>query len=129
MKTLKPLFLFAFFLSFTALFFGSCSDKDDTPGNDRSTITYKLIGSSDVNITTIVYYDGSSSPITKTGDFGSAWTSEEITADDLRIIISANGTGTSDASTLKAQIIKNGEVVKENNVSTGKILQTTLSLR
>lgn len=128
MKTVKSLFLLACILSCTALFLASCSDKDDSTPNGSSTVTYKLIGSSDVNITTIVYYDGSSSPVSKTGDFGSTWTSEEITADNARIIISANGTGTSDASTLKAQIIKNGQVIKENNVSTGKTLQTTLSL-
>ena len=110
----------------SAFAFSSCS-KDDEPGTGGNVeVEYKIIGSDDVNISTIVYYDGDS-PISKTGDFGNEWTSESKISTKSPIV-TANGTGTTDQSTLKAQIIIDGKVVKESAPSTGKILQTSISL-
>lgn len=79
-----------------------------------------------MNITTIVYYDGDS-PVSKTGNFGKQWTSDAKISTKTPII-AANGTGPNDNSTLKAQIIIDGKVVKESPASSGKTLQANLSL-
>lgn len=107
-----------------------CSDKDDpTPEKDGTAkVQYKLVASEGVNITTVVYY-ADNSVVSKTGNFGSTWTSDVVTNRESTTIVSANATGPSDKSTLKAQILVDGKVVKENPVSTGKILATTLSLK
>lgn len=113
-----------------SLAFTSCK-KDSAASvsaGGKVKVTYKLIGSSDVNITTIVYYDNSNSVITKTGNFGSSWTSDQIEVDKLYAIVTASAQGSSDASTFKAQIIQDGKVVKETSNSTGKVLQAQLSL-
>ena len=129
MKKLKSKVLLAIVAGMTSLSLGACSDSDgDAPTpNETNTVVYKIIGSADVNISTVVYYDGTS-PLTKTGDFGSTWTSEPVTVGKAYTIVAANGTGESDQSTLKAQILIDGKVVKENNVSTGKVLSTNLAL-
>lgn len=116
-------------LSFLALtfIFSSCSkEENDSPDTGSKKVQYKIIGSSDVKISTVVYYDGSD-PISKTGDFGSEWTSE-AGIETRTPIVTANATGLSDASTLKAQILIDGKVVKESTASTGKFLQTSTSL-
>lgn len=122
MKNIKFLFLAALSAAFI---FASCSkDKDTTPGN-AAKVQYKIIGSADVNISTIVYYDGENA-VSKTGDFGSEWTSEG-TITSKTPMVSASAIGKSDASTLKAQILIDGKVVKESPNSTGKYLQTNVS--
>ncbi|WP_099365401.1 MmpS family transport accessory protein [Sphingobacterium sp. 1.A.4] len=123
MKNFKLLSLILLVLP---IFFSSCS-KDDGPSDDpvERKVQYKIIGSAGVNITTIVYYDGDT-PVSKTGSFGSEWTSE-VGVSTKTPMASANGTGPDDGSTLKAQIIIDGKVVKESAPSTGKILQTNVS--
>lgn len=121
---------FTFLTTFlcSILFISACSSKDSDPTPSGSkTVTYKIIGSEGVNIMSIVYYSGTS-PVSKSGDFGTTWTSDPITSNVFGISISANAIGPSDNSTLKAQILENGKVIKENEVSTGKALSTTLSL-
>ncbi|MGH2624898.1 MAG: MmpS family transport accessory protein [Sphingobacterium sp.] len=123
MKNLRNLSLILMSLAFT---FSSCSKDDEpTPESDTKEVQYKIIGSTGVNISTIVYYDGDT-PVTKTGDFGNEWTSDAKISTKTPMI-SANGIGPDDNSTLKAQIIVDGKVVKENAASTGKILQTNIS--
>lgn len=108
----------------------SC-DKDDKKSpqdNSKVKIQYKFIGSEGVNIGTVVYYSGTS-PVTNTSENkGSTWTSPEVEVGKLYAIASANAIGTSDNSTLKAQIIQDGKVIKENSVSTGKALTTNINL-
>lgn len=130
MNILKNLFLLTLVVSATSFSLTGCSDKDDpAPGNDGSAkVQYKLVASEGVDITTIAYY-ANNSVVTKTGNFGSTWTSDVVTNSEATTIISANGIGPSDQSTLKAQILVDGKVVKENPVSTGKILTTNLSLK
>ena len=124
---MKKVKLFCLFLLAIPFMVTSCSKDDETtPATEAKKVQYKIIGSEGVNISTVVYYDGESA-VSKTGDFGSEWTSEgEVTTKTP--IISANGTGPNDGSTLKAQIIIDGKVVKESAASTGKILQTSVSL-
>lgn len=130
MKRIKNLFLMTLLVGATSFSIISCSDKDNaTPETGGSAkVEYKLVGSEGVDITTIVYY-ADNSTVTRSGNFGSTWKSDEVTNDETRTIISANATGPSDQSTLKAQILIDGKVVKENPVSMGKILSTTLSLK
>jgi len=129
MKNLKNLFLLTLLVSATTFSLTGCSDKDDpAPEGGKAKVQYKLIASEGVNISTIVYYSDNS-VVTKTGDFGSTWTSEIVTNNEETTMISANAVGPSDQSTLKAQILIDGKVVKENPVSTGKILTTNVSLK
>lgn len=124
MKNFKIFSLLLLALTFV---FSSCSKDDEpTPGSETKEVQYKIIGSTGVNISTIVYYDGDT-PVSKTGDFGSEWTSEAKISTKTPMI-SANGMGPNDNSTLKAQILVDGKVVKESAASTGKILQTNASL-
>lgn len=123
MKNLKIFSLLLLALTFV---FSSCSKDDDgTPGTGTKKVQYKLIGSTGVNISTIVYYDGDN-PVSKTGNFGSEWTSEANISSKTPTI-SANAIGPNDNSTLKAQILVDGKVVKESGVSTGKVLTTNVS--
>ncbi|MGV6943794.1 MmpS family transport accessory protein [Sphingobacterium kyonggiense] len=124
MKRLATLFLALFSLT---LIFSSCSKDDDNndPDGGPKKVQYKIIGSNDVNITTIVYMEGDDY-VSKTGDFGKEWTSPEVSVKQIAII-TANAHGTTDNSTLKCQILVNGKVVKESGVSTGKILTTNTS--
>ncbi|MBE8714346.1 tudor domain-containing protein [Sphingobacterium hungaricum] len=128
MKKLKPLLIIALLATIAPFFFGSCSSDDNPAPDGKNKVTYRIVGSSDVNITTVVFYDGSSSPVTRSGDFGATWESDEVTVESSRTIISANGIGATDASTLKAEIWIDGKLAKENTVSIGKVLSTTLSL-
>jgi len=123
MKNLKTLSLLLIALTFVI---SSCSKDDDgSPGTEAKKVQYKIIGSTGVNISTIVYYNGDS-PVSKTGNFGSEWTSEaNISAKTP--MITAGAMGPNDNSTLKAQIIIDGKVVKESAVSTGKVLHTNVS--
>lgn len=123
---MKNLNFYSLLLLALTFVFSSCSKDDETtPGSETTQVQYKIIGSSGVNISTIVYYDGDT-PVSKTGDFGSEWTSEAKISTKTPMI-SANGSGPNDNSTLKAQIIVDGKVVKESAASTGKILQTNVS--
>jgi hypothetical protein len=126
MQIMKDLKFYSLLLLALTFVFSSCSKDDETtPGSETKQVQYKIIGSSGVNISTIVYYDGDT-PVSKTGDFGSEWTSEAKISTKTPMI-SANGSGPNDNSTLKAQIIVDGKVVKESAASTGKILQTNVS--
>lgn len=122
MKNLK---IFSMLLLALTFAFSSCSKDDDTPSTENKKVQYKLIGSAGVNISVIVYYDGDS-PVSKTGNFGSEWTSDANISSKTPAI-SANAIGPNDNSTLKAQILVDGKVVKESAVSTGKVLTTNIS--
>lgn len=128
MKKFKPLLIIAILAIVAPFFFGSCSSDDDPTPDGKNKVTYRIVGSSDVNITTVVFYDGSSSPVTRTGDFGATWESDEVNVEASRTIVSANAIGATDASTLKAEIWIDGKLAKENTVSIGKILTTMVSL-
>lgn len=123
MKNAKQLFLFLLSLTFVV---SSCSKDDDpAPGMEVKTVQYKIIGSAGVNINTVVYYDGDS-PVSKTGNFGNEWTSDENISSKTPII-TANAIGPNDDSTLEAQILVDGKVVKRTAASSGKVLQTNIS--
>ncbi|MFZ4262775.1 MmpS family transport accessory protein [Sphingobacterium sp. HJSM2_6] len=124
---MKNIRLLALALVALTFIFTACS-KDDDPAVETGTkkVQYKIIGSSDVKISTIVYYDGNDA-VSKTGEFGNEWTSE-AGIETRTPMVTANGVGLTDASTLKAQIIIDGKVVKESAASTGKFLQTSTSL-
>lgn len=129
MKKLKFIQLLLIVLA-ASFAFSSCKKDSANPvtAGGKVKVTYKIIGSADANITTIVYYDSSNSIVTKTGNFGSSWTSDQIEVNRMYAIVTAGADGASDASTLKAQIIQDGKVVKETSNSTGKILQAQVSL-
>lgn len=129
MKSFKNLFLFTLLLGAKSLTIAGCCEESLTPENDGiAEVEYKLIGSEGVNITKVVY-NVNNAPVTKTGDLGSSWTSDKVINHDARTTVTAQATGLSDLSTLKAQIWMDGKVVKESTLTTGKTLSTTLSLQ
>lgn len=130
METLKRMRLTAL-LSLLAgslfLFAGCSKDEGETEAGGSVKVTYRIIGSSDTKINTVVYYSGSS-PVSATGDFGSTWEKEATVESRAMAIVSANANGLAQTSTLKAQILIDGKVVKENTPSTGTSLTTQISL-
>ena len=110
----------------TTFVFQACSKDSDSSSDGTVKVTYKIIGSDGVNISTVVYYEGDA-PVSKTGDFGATWTSDEVTVDKNKVVLTANATGPDDNSTLKSQVLVNGKVVKESGMSTGKILTTSVN--
>jgi len=129
MKTFKSIIYASIFAFISIIFIASCSDNDDPviPQTGNVKATYRIVGSSGVNITSIVFQENNT-PVTRRGDFGAEWTSHEVENEGYRTIINATASGPSDQSTLKAQILIDGKVVKESPVSQGKILVTSLSL-
>lgn len=121
--------LFGSALVLSTIFISSCSKDDKSPqDNSKIKVQFRFIGSEDVNIGTVTYYSGSS-PVTNTSENkGSTWTSPEVEVGKLYAIASASATGLADNSTLKAQIIQDGKVIKENSASTGKFLTTNINL-
>lgn len=129
MKTSKNLFLLTLLLGAKSLTMAGCCDESLTPENDGiAEVEYKVVGSAGVNITKVIYNENNI-PVTKTGDLGSSWTSDKVINHDARTTVTAQATGLSDLSTLKAEIWMDGKVVKESTLSTGKTLSTTLSLQ
>ncbi|MDM1048676.1 MULTISPECIES: hypothetical protein [Sphingobacterium] len=129
MKTFKSIIYASIFAFISIIFIASCSDNDDPviPQTGNVKATYRIVGSSGVNITSIVFYENNTIA-TRSGNFGAEWTSHEVENDGIHTMINATASGPSDQSTLKAQILIDGKVVKESPVSQGKILVTSLSL-
>jgi len=122
--------LFGSTLILFTIIIASCGKDDVNSPQDNSKvkIQFRFIGSEGVNIGTVVYYSGSS-PISNTSENkGSTWTSPEVEVGKMYANASANAIGPSDNSTLKAQIIQDGKVIKENSASTGKVLTTNINL-
>lgn len=90
-------------------------------------VKYRIIGSEDVNITSIVYSDQNQTE-TLTGNFGSSCTSELVINNEEQTSILVKADGISDESMLKAQIIKDDTVLKESSVF-GKKLSIQLVLK
>ncbi|WP_447770421.1 hypothetical protein [Sphingobacterium faecium] len=88
---------------------------------------YRIIGSEDVNITSIVYSDRNQTEIW-TVNFGSSWTSERVINNEEQTSILVKADGLSDESMLEAQMIKDDIVLKESSVS-GKNLSIKLVLK
>lgn len=130
MKTLERMGLTSLIglLTGSLFLFGGCSKDDgDTTASGSVKVTYKIIGSSDTKINTVVYFSGSS-PVSATGDFGSTWEKEATVESRSKAIVTASANGLKQTSTLKAQILIDGKVVKESTPSTGTSLTTQLSL-
>ena len=120
LKSVLVLLTFALFSSIS-----SCrSDDDNGNGNSRGDVTFKVIGSAGVEIGNVVYIIGTESH-SETNITGSSWekTVNVSTATGSSVGIGASATGTS-SSTLKVQIIVNGNVVKEST-SSGEVLSAT----
>jgi len=113
-------------LCFATLFFVGCSKSEVNPTVSGSQkVVYKVIGSSDVVISTIVFYEGDG-PVSRQIDGGNTWQSEEVLVNRTPTI-SVNAIGKNLESTLKVQILVEGKVIKESGQSKGKILVSTLS--
>lgn len=108
--------------------FGGCGKNEgETKDSGSVKVTYKIIGSSDTKINTVVYYSGSS-PVNAIGNFGSTWEQEATVESSSSAIVTASANGLKQTSTLKAQILIDGKVVKESKPSTGTSLSTQISL-
>lgn len=125
----KKVLMLLFGLAVGALFLcaGCSKDEDGTQGGGSVKVTYKIIGSSDTKINTVVYYSGSN-PASATGDFGSTWEKEATVENKAMAMVTASANGLSQTSTLKAQILIDGKVVKESTPSTGTTLSAQVSL-
>jgi len=129
MKTFKSIIYASIFAFISIISIASCSDNDDPviPQTGNVKATFRIVGSSGVNITSIVFYENNTIA-TRSGNFGAEWTSHEVENDGTHTMINATASGPSDQSTIKVQILIDGKVVKESPVSQGKILVTSLSL-
>lgn len=110
-------------------FVESCrKDNDDTSEDvKRQKIVFKAEASSGVNITKAVYgIDGN--PITVNGLSGTTWSSPEINTEGVvyNSNVVVNATGVDATSTLKVQIIVDGELKKES-VTSGQALSASTS--
>src|SRR5690606_5058250 len=129
MKTFKSIIYSSIFAFISIISIASCSDNDDLviPQTGNVKATFRIVGSSGVNITSIEFYENNTIA-TRSGNFGAEWTSHEVENDGTHTMINATASGPSDQSTIKVQILIDGKVVKESPVSQGKILVTSLSL-
>ncbi|WP_333696532.1 MmpS family transport accessory protein [Flavobacterium sp.] len=122
MRTTKNLLkgLFLFFL--LSIIITGCS-SDDNSSNSRK-VTFKVVGSNGANITTIVYALNSETfPVLNVNS--SNWTSEEITlpADVNILSLSGNAIGSSASSSIRLEILVNGQVKKQQSAS-GTVMST-----
>ncbi|MGN0004168.1 MAG: hypothetical protein ACI35V_12115 [Sphingobacterium composti] len=116
-------------LVLSTIFISSCGKDDKSPqDNSKMKVHFKFIGSEGVNIGTVVYYSGTNLVTNTAENKGATWSSPEVEVGKLYAIATANAIGPADNSTLKAQIIQDGKVIKETPVSTGKILTTNINL-
>lgn len=122
MKIFKGLFLWALCLGTVLNTLTSCYDEELKPEmTGVEQVKYRIIGSEDVNITSIVYSDQNQTE-TLTGNFGSSWTSELVINNEEQTSILVKADGISDESMLKAQIIKDDAVLKESSVFGKKLV-------
>lgn len=118
-KLLKSL-LFVLLLTVTL---SGCSNDDGNSSNERK-VTFKVIGTNGANITTIVYaLDSETFPVLNVNS--SNWTSEEITlpADVNNLSLSGNAIGSSASSSIRLEILVNGQVKKQQSAS-GTVMST-----
>ncbi|WP_346238772.1 hypothetical protein ABDK00_004970 [Niabella insulamsoli] len=123
---MKKSILFMAVATIVFLTLNSCS-KDDAPGGTY-TIQYKLVGSPGVVISNAVYAtDGTGGMETRSNIGSQNFETDVFTfANDGYPSMSCNATGPNNNSTLKAQIFKNGKLLKEST-ATGEILVISVS--
>ncbi|WP_353133655.1 hypothetical protein [Pseudopedobacter sp.] len=115
---MKKLFLMVAFLATSLFILSSCS-KDDDNGSIGGKVQYKLIGSSNVTLSTIQITDGNGQISSIAAPESNTWTSEEITLNkkNITLQLGAGGMVSSGTGELKAQILIDGKVVQESNNS------------
>lgn len=116
----------ALILSLTVLF--SCKkDENDAPAGSHK-VVFKLVGSSGVNLSTVVYSDGSGKTESFTSLSGSSWTSEEyiIPSSAQVVAFTSSAIGPDASSTMVAEIWVDGEKKAEGK-STGTVLGAAAS--
>lgn len=123
MKTKQMIFALGIAVLSTVFIFSSCGSKDLPKKGGTHKVQFKATGSSGVNISIVAYALGTE--ITNKSDLsGSTWTSEEFTTSAGTFNVSANARGVDANSTLKVEILVDGQVVK-TGTSTGSILSAT----
>lgn len=118
----KITFLIILAIAGSFLFSGCSKDKDGPKGSHK--VVFKLVGSNNVLISSIVYSNENGDPTSVTGVDSQNWTSEELTIPNSVHAITINGgasTVDGEDGKLTVQIIVDGKVEKENS-STGPIL-------
>lgn len=107
------------FLATSLFILSSCSKDDDDNGSIGGKVQYKLIGSSNVTLSTIQITDGNGQISSVAAPSGNTWTSDEITLNkkDITLQLGAGGTVSSGTGELKAQILIDGKVAQESNNS------------
>lgn len=111
-------FLFVAALAAVSVFtFSGCS-KDDDKGPGTHKVQYKVIGSANVKLNTIVYSNESNDQTAVSGLTGNTWTSSELNINGSVvpvIAISSSGYITDNVNgTIEVQIIVDGSVKKTN---------------
>src|SRR5690606_30570161 len=91
---MKKLFLMVAFLATSLFILSSCSKDDDDNGSIGGKVQYKLIGSSNVTLSTIQITDGNGQISSVAAPSGNTWTSDEITLNkkDITLQLGAGGT-------------------------------------
>lgn len=116
---------------FAAMLTVSCSkDKDDNNTPVTHKVQFKATAGAGGNIQTASYgVDGDAH--TANNLSGASWSSPELTAPagayNANILV--NGSGASDASTLKVGIYIDGQLKKEESASPGKVLTVMLNYK
>jgi len=123
----KIVFLSVLVLAVTVLFSG-CSKDDEAPKGSHK-VVFKVIGSENAIISSVVYSNENGDPTSVTGIDANTWTSDELTIPSSApvVVITAGGDSIDDNdATLTVQILVDGEVKKENT-STGPYLSAQTS--
>lgn len=123
MKSTRKLLKNLLFVLLLTISLSGCSNDDGNSSNERK-VTFKVIGTNGANITTIVYaLDSETFPVLNVNS--SNWTSEEITlpADVNILSLSGNAIGSSASSSIRLEILVNGQVKKQQSAS-GTVMST-----
>lgn len=131
MKTFSKSILLALSLA-TTIFSSSCKKEDNSttaiPNSETVKVQFRFIASPGTEITTVVYYEGTSTVNNTTSGKGNTWTSPEVSVPRTHATATASANSDSETATMKAQILQNGQVIKESGESTGKFLNASISL-
>lgn len=124
---MKKSFLFFAFALLGIFLMGGCS-KSDSPAGGSYKVKYKVVGSSGVKISTIVYGTDGTGGVKSISELGTQnYESDEYTFSNKGYAsMSVQAMGTNSSSTLKAQIYVDGKLAKESSAE-GKILVTSVS--